>query len=210
MTAHPDWPQSRYDAIFGLFAGRPAVGGTRRRYQERRASRSRQENHEDTPNMRSEARKITVVGGNAGMVREVAVDIVRHGGSAVIVGRPKGHVDDTVADPTGRRGHARWDVAELIDAVKSCLTGYECTTALAEFHCGEANLVIKHLFAALLSTQMGLPVTKLSKLTGRVCRSLPWKTSWRVVWTLLTRPRATSPGRQRWLPGFLTPRPAPS
>jgi hypothetical protein len=34
----------------------------------------------------------------------------------VIVGRAKAGVDDTVAEPTCRRGRARWGVAELIEA----------------------------------------------------------------------------------------------
>jgi hypothetical protein len=60
------------------------------------------------------------------MGRQVAVDIVRHGGSAVIVGRSKDRVDDTVAEPTRRHGHARWGVAELIDVA---ITGvYPSTT----------------------------------------------------------------------------------
>ena len=58
------------------------------------------------------AKKVIVVGGKAGMSRQVAVDIVRRG-SAVIVGRSKDRVDGTVADATGRRCHARWGVAEL-------------------------------------------------------------------------------------------------
>jgi NAD(P)-dependent dehydrogenase (short-subunit alcohol dehydrogenase family) len=65
--------------------------------------------------MHFDSKKVIVVGGSAGMGRQVAVDVVRHGGSAVIVGRSKDRVDDTVAEPTGRRGHARWGVAELID-----------------------------------------------------------------------------------------------
>ena len=53
--------------------------------------------------MHFDSKKVIVVGGSAGMGRQVAVDIVRHGGSAVIVGRSKERVDDTV-DRTDRRG----------------------------------------------------------------------------------------------------------
>ena len=56
------------------------------------------------PEMHFEAKKVIVVGGSAGMGRQVAVDIVDHGGSAVIIGRSKGRVDDTVAELTSRRG----------------------------------------------------------------------------------------------------------
>jgi NAD(P)-dependent dehydrogenase (short-subunit alcohol dehydrogenase family) len=76
--------------------------------------------------MHFEAKKVIVVGHSAVMGRQVAVDIVRHGGSAVIVGRSKDRVDDTVAEPTRRHGHARWGVAELIDVA---ITGvYPSTT----------------------------------------------------------------------------------
>ncbi|MBV8292895.1 MAG: SDR family NAD(P)-dependent oxidoreductase, partial [Mycobacterium sp.] len=56
--------------------------------------------------MHFEAKKVIVVGGSAGMGRQVAIDVVDHGGSAVIVGRSKARVDDTVAELTGRRGEA--------------------------------------------------------------------------------------------------------
>ncbi|MGD1238319.1 tryptophanase [Mycobacterium seoulense] len=54
----------------------------------------------------------------------------------------------------------------LVDAVGSCLTGYERTSAFVELGCGESHLVIKHILTALLSTRMALPATLLSKLTG--------------------------------------------
>jgi NAD(P)-dependent dehydrogenase (short-subunit alcohol dehydrogenase family) len=57
-------------------------------------------------NMHFEAKKVIVVGGSAGMGRQVAIDVVDHGGSAVIVGRSKARVDDTVAQLTSRRGGA--------------------------------------------------------------------------------------------------------
>jgi NAD(P)-dependent dehydrogenase (short-subunit alcohol dehydrogenase family) len=63
---------------------------------------SRQENREGTPNMHFEAKKVIVVGGSAGIGRQAAVDVVDHGRSAVIVGRSKARVDDTVAELTPR------------------------------------------------------------------------------------------------------------
>ena len=65
--------------------------------------------------MHFEAKKVIVVGGSAGMGRQVAVDVVDHGGSAVIVGRSKARVDDTVAELTSRRDRAWGIVAELTD-----------------------------------------------------------------------------------------------
>ena len=54
----------------------------------------------------------------------------------------------------------------LVDAVKSCLTGYERTIVFVELGCGESYLVIQRILTALLSTPMALPVAILSKLTG--------------------------------------------
>jgi NAD(P)-dependent dehydrogenase (short-subunit alcohol dehydrogenase family) len=65
--------------------------------------------------MHFEGKKVIVVGGSAGMGRQVAVDVVDHGGSAVIIGSSKGRVDDTVAELTDRRGHAWGIAAELTD-----------------------------------------------------------------------------------------------
>ncbi|OBJ02860.1 hypothetical protein A5660_21620 [Mycobacterium alsense] len=65
--------------------------------------------------MHFEGKKVVVVGGSAGMGRRVAIDVVDHGGSAVIVGRSKGRVDDTVAELTSRRGQAWGIAAELTD-----------------------------------------------------------------------------------------------
>ena len=56
-----------------------------------------------------DGKKIVVVGGSAGMGRQAAFDVIDRGGSAVIIGRSKGRVDDTVAKLTGRRGQA-WPV----------------------------------------------------------------------------------------------------
>ncbi|WP_319458303.1 SDR family NAD(P)-dependent oxidoreductase [Mycobacterium sp. RTGN4] len=56
--------------------------------------------------MHFEGKKVVVVGGSAGMGRQVAIDIVDHGGGAVIVGRSNPRVDDTVAELTSRGGEA--------------------------------------------------------------------------------------------------------
>jgi hypothetical protein len=40
--------------------------------------------------------KLVVVGGNSGMGRQTAADVVAAGGSAVIIGQDAGKVDDTV------------------------------------------------------------------------------------------------------------------
>src|ERR1700758_1538379 len=65
--------------------------------------------------MHFDSKKVIVVGGSAGMGRQVAVDIVRHGGSAVIVGRSKDRVDDTVTELTDGGGQAWGITAELTD-----------------------------------------------------------------------------------------------
>ncbi len=54
----------------------------------------------------------------------------------------------------------------LVDEVTSCLTGYERTLAFVELGCGENYLAIKRILTALMSNQVGLPVSILSKLTG--------------------------------------------
>jgi NAD(P)-dependent dehydrogenase (short-subunit alcohol dehydrogenase family) len=65
--------------------------------------------------MHFENKKVVVVGGSDGMGRQVAIDVVDHGGSAVIVGRSKGRVDDAVAELTTRGGRAWGIAAELTD-----------------------------------------------------------------------------------------------
>jgi NAD(P)-dependent dehydrogenase (short-subunit alcohol dehydrogenase family) len=62
-----------------------------------------------------QGRKVIVVGGSAGMGRQVAIDVVDHGGSAVIIGSSKGRVGDTVAELTDGRGQAWGIAAELTD-----------------------------------------------------------------------------------------------
>ena len=65
--------------------------------------------------MHFDGKKVIVIGGSAGMGRQVAVDVVEHGGSAVIVGRSKDRVDEVVTELTGRQGHAWGIAAELTD-----------------------------------------------------------------------------------------------
>ena len=48
-----------------------------------------------------DGKKVVVVGGSAGMGRQAAVDVIDRGGSAVIIGRSKERVDDTVAELAG-------------------------------------------------------------------------------------------------------------
>lgn len=65
--------------------------------------------------MHFEAKKVIVVGGSAGIGRQAAAHVVAHGGSAVIIGRSKERVDDTVAELTRRSGQAWGIAAELTD-----------------------------------------------------------------------------------------------
>jgi hypothetical protein len=54
----------------------------------------------------------------------------------------------------------------LVDAVESCLTGYERAVVFVELGSGESYLVIRHILTALLSTGMALPEAIIPKLTG--------------------------------------------
>jgi NAD(P)-dependent dehydrogenase (short-subunit alcohol dehydrogenase family) len=63
---------------------------------------------------RFEGRKLIAVGGSSGMGRENAADVVAEGGSAVIVGRDKGRVDETVAE-LRTKGDATGITADLAD-----------------------------------------------------------------------------------------------
>src|SRR3954468_5150994 len=87
--------------------------------------------------MHFEAKKVIVVGGSAGIGRQVAIDIADHGGSAVIVGLSKGRVDDTVAELTGRGGQAWGMAAELTDRAAVA----DVQRALSEQH-GDATLLV--------------------------------------------------------------------
>ena len=57
-----------------------------------------------------DGKKIVVIGGSAGMGRQAAPDVIDRGGSAVILGRSKSRVDQTVAELTDRRGQG-WGIA---------------------------------------------------------------------------------------------------
>jgi NAD(P)-dependent dehydrogenase (short-subunit alcohol dehydrogenase family) len=56
--------------------------------------------------------KLIVIGGSSGMGRQTAMDIVEHGGSAVIVGRNQPQVDQTVAE-LSKNGSAWGITADL-------------------------------------------------------------------------------------------------
>jgi NAD(P)-dependent dehydrogenase (short-subunit alcohol dehydrogenase family) len=87
--------------------------------------------------MHFEAKKVIVVGGSAGIGRQVAVEVAEHGGSAVIVGHSKSRVDDTVAELTSRGGQAWGIAAELTDRVAVA----DVQRALSEQH-GDATLLV--------------------------------------------------------------------
>ena len=61
-----------------------------------------------------EGRKLVVVGGSSGMGKGTAADVVAGGGSAVIIGRNKAQVDETVAE-LGKQGTAWGITADLAD-----------------------------------------------------------------------------------------------
>jgi NAD(P)-dependent dehydrogenase (short-subunit alcohol dehydrogenase family) len=61
-----------------------------------------------------EGRKLVVVGGSSGMGKGTAADVVAGGGSAVIIGRDKAQVDETVAE-LGKQGTAWGITADLAD-----------------------------------------------------------------------------------------------
>ena len=87
--------------------------------------------------MHFDSKKVIVVGGSAGMGRQAAVDIVRHGGSAVIVGRSKDRVDETVTELTGGGGQAWGIAAELTDRAAVA----DVQRALSEHH-SDATLLV--------------------------------------------------------------------
>src|ERR1700741_2289873 len=84
-----------------------------------------------------DGKKIVVVGGSAGMGRQAALDVVDRGGSAVIIGRSKGRVDDTVGEGTNRRGQAWGIAAELTDRAAVA----DVQRALSEHH-SDATLLV--------------------------------------------------------------------
>jgi NAD(P)-dependent dehydrogenase (short-subunit alcohol dehydrogenase family) len=84
-----------------------------------------------------ERKKVVAVGGSAGMGRQAAVNVVENGGSALIIGRSKARVDDTVAELRSRGGEAWGIAAELTDR-----TGVsDVRRALSESH-GDATLLV--------------------------------------------------------------------
>src|SRR6185437_12507117 len=87
--------------------------------------------------MHFNSKKVIVVGGSAGIGRQVAIDVVNHGGSAVIVGRSKERVDDTVTELIGGGGQAWGITAELTD--RSAVADVQ--RALSADH-GDATLLV--------------------------------------------------------------------
>jgi NAD(P)-dependent dehydrogenase (short-subunit alcohol dehydrogenase family) len=87
--------------------------------------------------MHFKGKKVIVVGGSAGMGRQVAVDVVDHGGSAVIIGGSNARVDDTVAALTSQRGQACGITAELTDRAAVA----DVRHALSEHH-SDATLLV--------------------------------------------------------------------
>jgi NAD(P)-dependent dehydrogenase (short-subunit alcohol dehydrogenase family) len=67
--------------------------------------------------MHFEDKKVIVIGGSTGMGRQVAIDVIDHGGSAVILGHSKSRVDDSVAELTSRGGEAWGVTADLTNRV---------------------------------------------------------------------------------------------
>jgi NAD(P)-dependent dehydrogenase (short-subunit alcohol dehydrogenase family) len=84
-----------------------------------------------------EGKKIVVVGGSAGIGRQVALDIIDRGGSAVIIGRAERRVGETVAELIDRRGQAWGIAAELTD--RSAVADVQ--GVLSEHH-GDATLMV--------------------------------------------------------------------
>ncbi|WP_374026274.1 SDR family NAD(P)-dependent oxidoreductase [Mycobacterium sp. HNNTM2301] len=87
--------------------------------------------------MHFDAKKVVVVGGSAGMGRQVAVDVVQHGGSAVIIGRSKDRVDETVTELESQHGRAWGITAELTDRAGVA----DVQRALSEQH-SDATLLV--------------------------------------------------------------------
>jgi hypothetical protein len=111
MTAHPAWPQSQYDQ---KRAGLSAPQLRSLRVVDTKSGgpgRAVKESQEGIPDMHFAAKKVIVVGGSAGMGRQVAIDVVDHGGSAVIVGEDLAIIDGASKDKaeaaaTEKRGNA--------------------------------------------------------------------------------------------------------
>ena len=86
-------------------------------------------------------RKLVVIGGSSGMGRQAAADVVAGGGSAVIVGRRKDRVEQTVAELSA--AGAAWGIAaDLRDP--------------AELDKAQARLASEHADATLLVNAAGV------------------------------------------------------
>jgi NAD(P)-dependent dehydrogenase (short-subunit alcohol dehydrogenase family) len=92
-----------------------------------------------------EGRKLVVVGGSSGMGKETAADVVAGGGSAVIIGRDKARVDETVAE-LGKQGPAWGITADLADR--------------SQVEAVQAELADEHADATLLVNAAGFFIPK--------------------------------------------------
>jgi NAD(P)-dependent dehydrogenase (short-subunit alcohol dehydrogenase family) len=75
--------------------------------------------------------KLIVIGGSSGMGRQTAIDVVRGGGTAVIVGRDQDHVDETVKT-LSVDGQAWGIVADLADRDQVDRTRHQLATEHAD------------------------------------------------------------------------------
>src|SRR3954471_13508709 len=82
-----------------------------------------------------EGRKVVVVGGSSGIGLKTAEDVIKSGGSAVIIGRPGRKLDDAVAG-LSRSGTA-WSVAadltdcdQVVEAQKQLVDSHADATLL--------------------------------------------------------------------------------
>jgi NAD(P)-dependent dehydrogenase (short-subunit alcohol dehydrogenase family) len=90
-------------------------------------------------------RKLIVIGGSSGMGKDVATQVVGHGGSAVIVGRDQSRVDETVTE-LGKQGSAWGITADLADRGQAGEVG--------------AKLAADHADATLLVNAAGFFIPK--------------------------------------------------
>jgi hypothetical protein len=79
-----------------------------------------------------ETKAVIVSAGDAAMRPQAPVNVVDVDSSAVIVGRAEAGVDDTLADPTGRRGHARRGVVALARLASSTTLNFASRGSLAQ------------------------------------------------------------------------------
>jgi short chain dehydrogenase len=100
-----------------------------------RLSRSRQGELAGELPMHFEAKKVIVVGGSAGMGRQIRVDVVEHRANAVIIGRSKNRVGDTVAELASRQGEAWGIAAKLADHAAVADVNARMPSSAATRHC---------------------------------------------------------------------------